>query len=364
MAKKTSRPEVFRRAAEMKSAHSGSHYKFPDKPYPHTILLVFKEYSYENLKNGNYSATLNNNAFTDGFALNRSSGVSLRTEPRAIELPFPKQLADNTNLMINGFSRDPMVETLANKAADFASTGGNLGDIPQMIQRQGQNLARILSGSSGAASGVNSVASTISSMGIGDAASTAAYLVRSMIGSAGDIGKSVDLATGQVLNPRETLAFEGVQLRQHQFEWELYPSNSADSSRIKDIVNVMKRSVLPVTQDLGSGAAAIAKAFLRYPHVCEIYLLGVDKEHFMKFKPSFVTNLSVDYGAGGTLGIMKGGKPAGVSISLQLQELQIETAEDYGQESATAAPVAEFQDPVQDGDVGTWTNENGEFIGP
>jgi len=344
MAKSSSRPEVFRRAAEMKSAHSGSHYKFPDKPYPHTILLVFKEYSYENFTNGGFSRVLNNNVFTDGALLNRSSGISLRTEPRAIELPFPKQLSDNTNLMINGFSRDPMVETLANKAADFASTGGSLGDIPKMIQQQGQNLASLLAGGS-VGGGVNGIASSISSMGLGDAASTAAYLVRKMIGSAGDIGKSVDLATGQVLNPRETLAFEGVQLRQHQFSWDLYPSNKADSERIKDIVNVMKRSVLPVTQDLGAGAASIAKAFLRYPHVCEIYLLGVDKEHFMKFKPAFVTSLSVDYGAGGSLGIMKGGKPAGVTINLQLQELQIETAEDYGQESATAAPVAEFQDP-------------------
>jgi hypothetical protein len=61
-----------------------------------------------------------------------------------------------------------------------------------------------------------------------------------------------------------------------------------------------------------------------------VYLIGVNREYYMKFKTSMVTSFGVDYGAGGTLSIMKGGKPAGVNISMQLSELEIETAHDYG----------------------------------
>ena len=43
-----------------------------------------------------------------------------------------------------------------------------------------------------------------------------------------------------------------------------------------------------------------------------------------------VDEFTVDYGAGGGVAIMKGGKPAGVTISLNLTELEIETAHDYG----------------------------------
>jgi c-di-GMP-binding flagellar brake protein YcgR len=61
-----------------------------------------------------------------------------------------------------------------------------------------------------------------------------------------------------------------------------------------------------------------------------MHLIGVDQEYFMKFKPAMVKSVTVDYGAGGTLAVMKGGRPAGVNIQITLQELQIETANDYG----------------------------------
>jgi hypothetical protein len=49
--------------------------------------------------------------------------------------------------------------------------------------------------------------------------------------------------------------------------------------------------------------------------------------------------MTVDYGAGGQLGIMAGGRPAGVNIALTFQELQIETAEDYGATSEQSPDV-------------------------
>jgi hypothetical protein len=200
-------------------------------------------------------------------------------------------------------------------------------------------LKGLMGGGGNAGAAIQQAVTAIKGTSTADAASASMYLLRKILPDA--IGRSVNLATGQVLNPRETLAFEGVQLRQHQFNWDLYPNNAQDSARIQEVINLFKRSVLPVTQDLG-GPSGIAEAFLRYPNICKIYLLGVDSEYYMKFKPAMVTSFNVDYGAGGTLGIMQGGRPAGVNISISLQELQIQTANDYGAVSPTAAKGAEF----------------------
>jgi len=317
---KSSRPEVFRREFEEASAELGAHYKFPDKPYPHSILLVFKEYDYKGLNaaNGSFNSLLNTQQKSEDGS--RASGFGLRAE-RAVELPFPKQLQDTSGLIINSFSRDPLMESLADKANQYMGSDATLNQVPGMIQGMGANLAGLFSGSG---DGLGEFTKSLSGTTLGDSAQVGKYLMRKMAGDS-QLGRAIDVTSGQTLNPRETLAFEGVQLRQHQFNWELYPSNEGDSNRIKEIVKIMKRSVLPVTADFNN----IAKAFLKYPHTVDIYLLGVDAEHFIKFKPAMVTNMTVDYGAGGNLAIMKGGKPAGVSISLQLQELQIETADDY-----------------------------------
>jgi hypothetical protein len=342
----TTRPESDRMRREREDASNGAFVRFPDKPFPHTMLLVFEEYNYENFASFKSSQTnrLQQYGFLDGISSKgRQSGVSLRSV-KSVELPFPKQLQDSNALIVNGFQRDPLIEGLTQQISNFTKSGeGTLGDIPKQIQGYGAAAAKLTAsmGGGNVNSAIRDALSAIGKTSTADAASASMYLLRKILPDS--IGRSVNLATGQVLNPRETLAFEGVQLKQHQFNWDLYPNNPQDSARIQEVINLFKRSVLPVTQDLGNGAAGIAEAFLRYPHICKIYLLGVDPEYYMKFKPAMVTSLNVDYGAGGTLGIMQGGRPAGVNISISLQELQIETANDYGAVSPSAAKGATLE---------------------
>ena len=338
MAVNSSRPEAARQQAEYNSASATGHIRFPDKPFPHSMLLVFEEYDYSNFES--FKSLLSNNR--EGLiSQNRQSGVGLRSAS-SIELPFPKQLSDASNLITNGFSRDPLTEGLTKQLSDFAKSGsGTVGNIPQQIQNMGMEVARGMSGG-GVGSAISNVANQIAGTSTADAANIGMYLLRKFLPD--NMARSVNLATGQVLNPRETLAFEGVSLRKHQFSWDLYPSNANDSARIQDIIKQLKRSVLPVTQDLGS-EGAIAEAFLRYPNICKIYLIGVDQEFYMKFKPAMVTSMTVDYAAGGNMAIMQGGRPAGVSISISLEELQIETANDYGAVSPTAAAGGVPEDP-------------------
>lgn len=310
------RPEVYERAKA--SSSETSYQSFPAQPHPHSILMVFKKYDYKEYANG-----FNQRKDTRVSGGGRTSGVGLRSS-NSIELPFPKNLTDATDLRINGFERDPFTEAIANKIKSF-SEGGSVEDVPGMLQGLGQSMASALTGGN-MAGGLNDIASKFLGTDLKDIASGAQYLLRSNPLMSGDISKTIDTVTNQTLNPRETLAFEGVNLRSHAFNWELFPSNQTDSERIRNIVKMIKRNSLPTVTSL----AGIRKAYLQYPSTVDMYLLGVNEEHYMKFKTSMVTQFTVDYGAGGGVAIMKGGKPAGVSISMTLQELEAETAHDYG----------------------------------
>lgn len=353
----STRPEVERQRREEADAGASGNMRFPNKPFPHSMLLVFEEYDYSNF--ASFKSLQTNRlqqigGFIDGIAsTGRQSGVSLR-RTSSIELPFPKQLSDTSALIINGVSRNPLTEGLTKQLSDFAKTGtGTIGSIPGGIQSAGAASQRVISALLGTGSGnigsvIQEAARTITGTSTGDAAAASMFLLRKFLPDS--IGQSVNLATGNFLNPRETLAFEGVQLKQHTFSWDLYPNNAKDSVLIQQIIKKFKKSVLPVTQNLGSSATGvISEAFLRYPHICKIFLIGVDAEYYMKFKPAMVTNMTVDYAAGGTLGIMQGGRPAGVSITISLQELQIETANDYGAVSpANAAGMSEIVQTASD----------------
>jgi len=331
------RPEEAIAAAEYASASDGKVMRFPDKPFPHSMLLVFEAYDYKKLST-EYAKNLSGTQGDSGWGpTNRQSGIELRST-QSIELPFPKQLQDATGLIYNNMSQDPLIEASVRKMADFAQGQGNaaIGNISGILQGIGGSAAA----SSGIGGGFNAAGKAVAETGVTDAANAAMYLLRKTIPQAG----SVNLALGQTLNPRETIAFEGVQLKSHTFNWDLFPSNAQDSARIQDIINQMKRSVLPVTRDLGAGDLAIKKAFLEFPNMCKIYLIGVDAQYFMKFKPAMVTNMTVDYGAGGNLAIMQGGRPAGVNISITLQELQIETANDFGAVSPTPMEGRSFEE--------------------
>ena len=329
------RPEQAIAAAELASSQDGAFIRFPDKPYPHSMLLVFEEYDYGGFAGAYGSKLTGGEDGQKGWGLenqNRQSGISLRST-KSIELPFPRQLQDATTLIYNDMKQNPLIEGAALAIKNAGGDMNKLGDIPAGIQNIGASMASAMSGSGGLGSAISSAAKAIKGTGTADAASAALFMLRKFLPD--ELGQSVNLAMGQTLNPRETIAFSGVQLKTHQFNWDLYPSNKEDSGRIQDIIKYMKSSVLPVTRDIGVDGAGIAKAFLQFPHVCKIYLIGIDSQYFMKFKPAMVTSMTVDYGAGGNLAIMQGGRPAGVNIAITLQELQIETAEDYGRSDNT-----------------------------
>jgi hypothetical protein len=86
--------------------------------------------------------------------------------------------------------------------------------------------------------------------------------------------------------------------------------------------------MLPKTSAL-LNQQGFGRVFLEYPSVVIVNLLGVDETHFVRFKPAMITNLTVDYGAGSEISIIKGGRPSAVTLRMDFTEFNIHTSEDY-----------------------------------
>jgi hypothetical protein len=303
---------------------------FPASPLPHTMLMSFKTYSYTTL--GDYGVLKPLSQVGNRSA----SNVEVRGSSH-IELPFPTQLTDTQGLQIGDYERNLLAANVADRLKPYLASGSQK-TIGQTLNDLGAAGSRALDGivsaignpgetGSAAAANLAGLVQDVLGTSTANVASGAQYLLRSKLDAVlgGEVSRTLDNVTGQTINPRSTLAFTGVDLKSHQFSWELYPSNEDDSKIIRNIIRTIKKNALPSVQDL----PGISRAFLKYPSVVDMYLLGIDEGYWMKFKPCMISNVSVDYGGGGLVSIIKGGKPAAVNLSLSLTELEIWTEEDY-----------------------------------
>jgi hypothetical protein len=335
----SNRPEI----ARLKDAYSRNPtlFSFPENKTGHSILFVFKEYDYKG-----YTKDENSPSYYAQRTRNIGRGTGTRTNAisstinsfGSVELPFPKQLSDNTSIRINAFEREAVTEAIVNTLVGQGLGSGTVGDIPNQLMDVASDIAGVISGagksmaSEGAANRVmDSISGSLKNvlqMEQQDAGRAAAYLMRK-IGSSlsGDISRTIDLVTGSTINPKEALAFEGVDLKSHSFSWELYPSNRQETETIDKIVKLFKRNALPETEDLISGF--FEQTFLKYPSTVEIKLIGTNPQYFPRYKPCMIKSVNVSYeNAAGTVPIMQGGVPGSVTLSVELQEMSAHTRDD------------------------------------
>jgi len=330
-------------------------FSFPAVPYPHTILLNFKKYDYKNIDE-RYNQQVAQNIGSVNAEGRFEAATSLR-EQTTIELPFPNQILDSLSINIVGMERDVIVDTIAsglgsliNSDASLASVPGQLGDAAQKIakltEEAGKAFARMTSNENGgmAAGLMDGITSALEDLKISSAAQAATYLVSSLSPA---IGQSVNNITGTAMNPRETLTFRGVNLRSFTFNWDMYPSNEADSEQIRQIIATLKRNALPSTETLGDeNGVGISRLFFNYPATVELSLLGIDPSFFPRFKPCMISQVDVNYGGNSAaLPIIKGGKPGVVSLTVAFTELNTESAEDYQTVGAGTPAVSETESP-------------------
>lgn len=322
---------------------------FPSTPLAHGILLLFKEYDYAAV--GGQGGD-DYNSLTSGLFAGLSSGSAAAgvKSVNSIELPFPKALADKHGIKVNGFDRSFLSERLSSFAA--SALGGSIAEGGDTVAAAAKDAAgmgkdvlgklktigeRLNTDPSGVMKDVRSLLGTSGQQ----AKQVLTYLLQNY---SGDIGRAMSAATGAAINPNETLAFEGVDLKTFSFTWDLFPENEQDSENIKKIVQLIRQNVLP---DYGSfEGLSVERSLLTYPSVCFIELLGVDNSHWPKFKPCLVSSIDLDYGPGGMVGILKGGRPVAVQLQMTFNELTIHTRRDYPGDTSSP-PVGEAETPAE-----------------
>lgn len=269
---------------------------------PHRMLMIFNSYRY--VSPGQRGLNKLENVTRGNVTGPRPEGKSI------IELPLPASLEDAYNVRVQGYDAELTGALVAGAASQFAGAG----DL---------SAANILTALGGVLSGTGLDPSSLLSSDIGEISRNAAFLGRRNLPS--NVARAVDTGLGNTINPKSSLYFDGVNLKQLSFNWTLAPQDAQESDVIRDITNTIKKNILPSY----GRAVGLTQALLNYPSTVDIFLLGVDQRYYMYFKTAMVQSFNVGYTPSG-LAVVKGGKPAIVALNMQLVEADIHTSEDYG----------------------------------
>jgi len=251
---------------------------FPSKLGPHSIVFNFTKYEYS-----------------------ASAKKTSELTTKSVCLPLPTNLTDSFNIRVAGVE----LGALGTMAAESSS------EIMGMLDRGGDAV--------GVMDYVTGLSAAADRSGFG-----AGYLLRQAVEKA-DTGviKGVEAATGIANNPNLALTFDGVDLKQHNFQWTLAPQSAEESERLKKIINYLKKSSLPTFR------SGFGKAFFNFPNVVDVFFLGSEPGYLYAFKRCMVNNLEFNYAGAGTPAFVEGGRPAVVNVTMNLMEMDIHTAEDY-----------------------------------
>lgn len=277
---------------------------FPEDIGSHGLLMIFKKYNYES---------------PGARGVLNPSVLLKKSITNSILLPLPNQLQDNLAIRTNradlGITGD--LVALAAKRSIEATRGGvsSVSEVGDIIGSMSSALKNSID--------VDAITKAISTFDTSKLAENIRFLGRRGLDNLG-VGKSFEAGVGNTINPKAALTFEGVEFKTHTLDWTFYPRSSNESNKMKKIMHILRKNVLP---EYG-GPSGFQKALLKYPSMVDLFLVGVDSSHFYYFKTAMINQLGTNYTPGG-IAILKGGRPASINLSIQLTEMDIHTAEDY-----------------------------------
>jgi hypothetical protein len=149
-----------------------------------------------------------------------------------------------------------------------------------------------------------------------------------------EAGGAVSAVSGAAINPHTTLLFNGVMLKNFTFDWTLSPRDESEANNLSKIIKTIKSKSLPSYKGVGgaAGGSSFSRGLLEYPDLVRVYFTGYDPNHIFQFKESMISNVTVNYSAGGGNVMHKGSggsAPAFVQLSLGFTEAEIWTRDDY-----------------------------------
>jgi hypothetical protein len=167
----------------------------------------------------------------------------------------------------------------------------------------------------------------------------------------GSTADALGQALGAVPNPHLQALFQGVQLRNHSFQWTFAPRNRQESKNLKAIIKEIKKNSLPAYSTTGTAA-------LQYPPIVDIKIMpwAAWGDDLIKFKKCLVKGVSVNYAPSGLPSFFasKPGDtekyPTMIQLEIQLIETEIQTAKDYGYNAGDRPDgLEQFKDALNTG---------------
>ena len=297
--------------------------QFPENLGAHAMMLSFKKYKY--IPPGDPQRGLLK--ITDStYTPQELAGTD------TILLPLPSNIRDSYNIRIQGYEAGLMGAGLGTVASNLAGVG-NLSF--EDLVSAGSNTMRQLGIPTTRAELGENISGTVTR-------GVAAYAARKGLDTiVPNAGRSIDAGLGNVINPKASLFFDGMNLKQFDFQWTLAPMKETESDVIRQINNTVKRNILPSY----STVLGFKRSLLNYPSTVDIYFFGIDQEYFLHYKTAMVQSFNLEFAQQGQA-ILKGGKPAVQTMTMTLMETDIHTSEDYGGESTESLDVTLLmQDP-------------------
>ena len=157
-------------------------------------------------------------------------------------------------------------------------------------------------------------------------------------------GDLISRATGQVLNPNLELLFKNVTLRSFKFTFEFFPRNRREATEVMHIIQCFKAH---------SAAKKGGGIFLKAPDIFQLsYRKGAAAHPFLnKFKPTVLTNVSVNYTGSNTYSTFYDGTPVHMLMELSFKELNPIYEEDYWETTAEYTGNFDIANPENSVDV-------------
>jgi len=260
-----------------------------------------------------------------------------------IYLPMPANLGvqysadyQNEDLGLLGASVVGAATTLAQGGANvienLGSVIGNLiaGDVSKAATSALGAGKKILGG-------IKTEAENLINEGSGGLAAAGGTIAAKFGGTA---KATVANITGAAPNPHRVVLFQGVQYREHQFQYRLSPKSSAETQTITRIINNLKYYMHP---EFGGGGGGItARAFLSYPELFRIKFKN--DTHLFQTLPCVLKSLQVQYHPMGYPAYIRADgdiAPVEVDIQMSFQETEIITKDFIKGENFTS----EIQNP-------------------
>lgn len=136
-----------------------------------------------------------------------------------------------------------------------------------------------------------------------------------------NVSGAIRSATRTVRNPYKEQIFQTMGFRSFAFEYKFAPRNEKELRDVMEIIKLFKTHMHP-EKDLGG-------LFFTFPSEFQIEYVYKNREnrYLNKMAPCFLTDLSVDYGNGGTFTTFKDarGAPSEITMAMAFKETELLT---------------------------------------